>query len=80
MDLPANVAPFILRAVTLAGVDSVQTPRERRLEAWRRLGDDLDPKLLDTLTDDIGLSEVLDAAPRLLEGKVRGRLVVDTSR
>jgi acrylyl-CoA reductase (NADPH) len=80
MDLPANVAPFILRAVTLAGVDSVNTPRERRLEAWRRLGEDLDPKLLDTLTEDIGLSEVLDAAPRLLEGKVRGRLVVDTSR
>jgi acrylyl-CoA reductase (NADPH) len=80
MDLPANVAPFILRAVTLAGVDSVQTPRDRRLEAWRRLGEDLDPSLLDTLTEDVGLTEVVEAAPRLLDGKVRGRLVVDTSR
>ncbi len=80
MELPANVAPFILRGVTLAGVDSVQTPRERRLEAWRRLGEDLDASSLDTLTEDVGLTEVLDCAPRLLDGKVRGRLVVDTSR
>jgi acrylyl-CoA reductase (NADPH) len=80
MDLPSNVAPFILRAVTLAGIDSVQTPRELRLEAWRRLGDDLDVGVLDTLTDDIGLSEVPEAAQRVLDGKVRGRLVVDTGR
>jgi acrylyl-CoA reductase (NADPH) len=80
MDLPSNVAPFILRAVTLAGVDSVQTPRDRRLEAWRRLGEDLDLGLLDTLTDDIGLSDVPEAAQRVLDGQVRGRLVVDTSR
>jgi acrylyl-CoA reductase (NADPH) len=80
MDVPANVAPFILRGVTLAGVDSVQTPRELRLEAWRRLGEDLDTGVLDTLTQDIGLSEVPDAVQRLLDGQVRGRLVVDTSR
>jgi acrylyl-CoA reductase (NADPH) len=80
MELPATVAPFILRGVTLAGIDSVQTPRDRRLEAWQRLGTDLDPTVLDTLTDTIGLSDVVDAANRLLGGEVRGRLVVDTNR
>lgn len=80
MSLPASVAPFILRAVTLAGVDSVQTPRERRLAAWRRLAEDLDPAVLDAMVAEIGLTEVVDAAPRLLAGEVRGRLVVDTSR
>jgi acrylyl-CoA reductase (NADPH) len=80
MKLPATVAPFILRSVTLAGVDSVQTPRDRRLEAWRRLGADLDPGLLDAMTDTIGLSDVIDAASRVLDGRIRGRLVVDTNR
>jgi acrylyl-CoA reductase (NADPH) len=80
MKLPATVAPFILRGVTLAGIDSVQTPRDRRLEAWRRLGTDLDPAVLDAMTDTIGLSDVIDAAPRVLDGRVRGRLVVDTNR
>jgi acrylyl-CoA reductase (NADPH) len=80
MKLQATVAPFILRAVTLAGVDSVRTPHDRRLAAWRRLSSDLDPALLDAMTDTIGLSEVVDAAPRVLDGRIRGRLVVDTSR
>jgi acrylyl-CoA reductase (NADPH) len=80
MKLPVTVAPFILRGVTLAGIDSVQTPRGRRLEAWQRLGTDLDPALLDAMTDTIGLSDVIDAAPRVLDGRIRGRLVVDTSR
>ena len=80
MSLPASVAPFILRAITLAGVDSVQTPRARRLEAWRRLSDDLDPSLLDSLTSEIGLTEVLDTARDVLDGRVRGRVVVDTNR
>ena len=80
MKLPATVAPFILRAVTLAGIDSVQTPRCRRLEAWQRLSTDVDPALLDALTDTIGLSDVIDAAPRVLDGQIRGRLVVDTNR
>jgi acrylyl-CoA reductase (NADPH) len=80
MDLPASVAPFILRAVTLVGVDSVDTPRARRLEAWRRLGSDLDTSLLDSLTSEIGLTQVLDTASDLLDGTVRGRVVVDTSR
>jgi acrylyl-CoA reductase (NADPH) len=80
MELPLTVAPFILRAVTLAGIDSVQTPRDRRFAAWQRLSTDLDPALLDALTDTIGLSDVVDAAPRLLDGRVRGRLVVDANR
>jgi len=80
MKVPATVAPFILRAVKLIGVDSVQCPRPRRLEAWRRLGEQLDPARLDAITEEIGLSEVLDTAPRLLAGEVRGRLVVDVSR
>jgi acrylyl-CoA reductase (NADPH) len=80
MKLPATVAPFILRGVTLAGVDSVNAPRDRRLEAWHRLATDLDPALLDTLTRQIGLSEVLGAAQDVLDGRVRGRLVVDTHR
>ena len=80
MDLPASVAPFILRAVTLVGVDSVETARARRLEAWRRLGSDLDPSLLDSLTSEIGLGQVLDTASDLLAGQVRGRVVVDTGR
>jgi acrylyl-CoA reductase (NADPH) len=80
MQFPATVAPFILRAVTLAGIDSVRTPRDRRLEAWRRLSTDLDPALLDALTDTIGLSDVPDAAPRVLDGRIRGRLVVDANR
>jgi acrylyl-CoA reductase (NADPH) len=80
MKLPATVAPFILRGVTLAGIDSVHTPRERGLEAWQRLSTDLDPTLLDALTDTIGLSDVIGAAQRVLAGEVRGRLVVDTNR
>jgi acrylyl-CoA reductase (NADPH) len=80
MKFPATVAPFILRGVTLAGIDSVQTPRDRRLEAWQRLSTDLDPALLDALTDTIGLSDVIEAAPRVLDGRIRGRLVIDTSR
>jgi acrylyl-CoA reductase (NADPH) len=80
LDFPATVAPFILRGVTLVGVDSVMCPRVDRLEAWRRLGQDLDVAKLDLLTEEIGLSQVLDRAAGLLEGRVRGRLVVDTRR
>jgi acrylyl-CoA reductase (NADPH) len=80
MGLPATVAPFILRAVKLIGVDSVRCPRPRRLEAWRRLGEQLDVALLDTMTEEIGLTEAPDASERLLAGEVRGRLVVDVNR
>jgi acrylyl-CoA reductase (NADPH) len=80
MDFPATVAPFILRGVTLVGVDSVMCPRGERLEAWRRLGRDLDVGQLELLTEEIGLSQALERAARLLEGRVRGRVVVDTRR
>jgi acrylyl-CoA reductase (NADPH) len=80
LDFPATVAPFILRGVTLVGVDSVLCPRADRLEAWRRLTQDLDVTKLDLLTEEIDLSQVIDRAAGLLEGRVRGRLVVDTRR
>jgi acrylyl-CoA reductase (NADPH) len=80
MKVPTSVAPFILRAVTLVGIDSVQTPVDRRVKAWQRLVADLEPEIIDTMTNEIGLSETPDTAPRLLAGQVRGRMVVDTSR
>ena len=80
MDLPSSVAPFILRGVTLAGIDSVMCPRERRLEAWQRLATDLDMGKLDAIAHDIALGEALGVAPALLEGQVRGRVVVDVNR
>jgi acrylyl-CoA reductase (NADPH) len=80
MDFPATVAPFILRGVTLVGVDSVMCPRADRLEAWRRLGEDLDIAKLDLLTEEIGLSQAIERAAALLEGRIRGRVVVDTRR
>ena len=76
MDLPTTVAPFILRGVTLAGVDSVMCPKPERLEAWTRLARDLDPEKLDSPTTEGPLPEVIATAPRFLEGKVRGRIVV----
>jgi acrylyl-CoA reductase (NADPH) len=80
MDFPATVAPFILRGVTLVGVDSVMCPRADRLEAWRRLGEDLDIDKLDLLTEEIGLSQAIEQAGALLEGRIRGRVVVNTRR
>jgi acrylyl-CoA reductase (NADPH) len=80
LDFPATVAPFILRGVTLAGVDSVMCPRADRLAAWRRLSQDLDMEKLEFLTEEIGLSQALDRAAGLLEGRIRGRVVVDTRR
>ncbi len=80
MDFPATVAPFILRGVTLAGIDSVMRPRADRLEAWRRLARDLDKDLLAPITRTIGLEEVIATAGELLAGRVRGRVVVDVNR
>jgi len=79
MDLPATVAPFILRGVTLAGIDSVMAPRDLRIEAWRRLATDLDLSRLAVMTKEVGLAEAIPLATQLLEGKVRGRLVVDVN-
>jgi acrylyl-CoA reductase (NADPH) len=76
MELPATVAPFILRGVTLAGIDSVMRPRADRLEAWRRLGELLEPAQLEAITRTIGLEEAVDTAEELLAGRVRGRVVV----
>jgi acrylyl-CoA reductase (NADPH) len=77
MDLPTSVAPFILRAVKLIGVDSVMCPMARRSEAWRRLARDLDLAKLDALTSHVKLEDVPQVAEDLLAGKVRGRTVVD---
>ena len=76
MDLPGSVEPFILRGITLAGIDSVMAPRSRRQEAWDRLARDLDPALLETMVTEIGLAEAPAAAERLMAGQVRGRIVV----
>ncbi|MBD8597795.1 acrylyl-CoA reductase (NADPH) [Pseudomonas sp. CFBP 8772] len=80
MDFPASVAPFILRGVTLAGIDSVMRPRQDRIDAWARLARDLDVSLLPLISREIGLGEVIETAHRLMNGQVRGRIVVDTQR
>jgi acrylyl-CoA reductase (NADPH) len=79
MDLPASVAPFILRGVSLFGIDSVMCPLARRLEAWNRLARDLDRKKLAAMTTTIALSEVIDVAAAILAGTVRGRTLVEIS-
>jgi acrylyl-CoA reductase (NADPH) len=79
LDLPASVAPFILRGVTLVGIDSVMCPIERRQEAWRRLASDLDAAKLAMMTSEISLSGVIEAGRRIVEGDVRGRVVVKIS-
>lgn len=75
-DLPGTVMPFILRSVTLAGVDSVMAPLAKRQLAWDRLARDLDLALLDVITSEVALEGALDAAQRLMAGEVRGRIVV----
>lgn len=77
MDLPASVAPFILRGVKLLGVDSVMCPKPRREQAWARLAKDLDMAKLDSLTSHIKLDDVIAAGADIMSGKVRGRIVVD---
>jgi acrylyl-CoA reductase (NADPH) len=76
MDLPSSVAPFILRAVCLLGIDSVMCPNELRKTAWSRLATDLDRTKLTEITHEIGLDQVIDAGSKILAGQVRGRIVV----
>jgi acrylyl-CoA reductase (NADPH) len=76
MDLPASVAPFILRGVSLLGIDSVMAPNARRVEAWSRLARDLDLGKLDAMTRTVPLAEVIPMGEAILSGKVRGRIVV----
>jgi acrylyl-CoA reductase (NADPH) len=77
-DLPATVMPFILRAVALLGVDSVMAPLALREQAWGRLAQDLDPAKLEAITTEVPLSAAIEEARRLMDGKVRGRIVVRT--
>jgi len=80
MDFPASVAPFILRGVSLLGIDSVMAPKEPRLAAWRRLARDLDPGALEAISQVVALADAVKAAGDLMDGKVRGRIVVDVNR
>lgn len=79
MDFPASVAPFILRGVSLLGIDSVMAPIERRTAAWQRLCE-ISPSTLEAITEVISLNQAIDAAGKLMRGEVRGRIVVDTNR
>ena len=79
MDLPGSVAPFILRGITLAGIDSVNAPMAKRVEAWSRLAQDLDLKKLDAMTTRVKLADVPALGAEILAGKVRGRIVVDVN-
>ena len=76
MDLPTTVAPFILRGVSLIGIDSVMCPLPPREAAWRRLEADLDREKIAAMANEIGLDDVIAAGRRIVEGKVRGRIVV----
>ena len=80
MDLPATVAPFILRSVTLAGIDSVMAPRPLREAAWARLARDLDVGKLEAMTQEVGLADAIGLGAQILAGQVRGRVVVDVNR
>ena len=77
MDFPASVAPFILRGVKLIGIDSVMRSKEDRIEAWQRLSKLLQPQDFESISTEIGLEEVVETAYKLLDGKVRGRILVD---
>ena len=76
MDLPGSVAPFILRGITLAGIDSVMAPLARRERAWQRLAQDLDSALIERMTQEVTLDDAVGRAHDLIDGRVRGRIVV----
>jgi acrylyl-CoA reductase (NADPH) len=77
---PGSILPFILRGVSVYGIDSVMLPKGPRQEAWRRLGTDLPLDKLDSTVSEAGLSDLMGLAPRILKGEVRGRMVVDVNR
>jgi acrylyl-CoA reductase (NADPH) len=77
MDFPASVAPFILRGIKLIGIDSVMAPKAKRIAAWKRLANELEPAKLAMITQEITLADALTRASDILAGKVRGRLVVN---
>ena len=77
---PGSILPFILRGITVYGIDSVMLPKAPREEAWRRLGTDLPFDRLDSTVSEVGLSDLMSLAPKILKGEVRGRVVVDVNR
>lgn len=80
MDFPATVAPFILRGITLYGINSVTQPKQQRIEAWDQLASLCKPDQLKTIAKEISLGESIQCAENLIEGKVRGRVIVDVNR
>jgi acrylyl-CoA reductase (NADPH) len=76
LDLPATVAPFILRGVSLIGIDSVMCPLRLREDAWDRLVSDLDKGKVAAMTSEIDLADVIEAGRRIVDAQVRGRIVV----
>jgi len=80
MDFPATVAPFILRGVTLYGINSVTQPKQKRIEAWAQLVSLCKPEQLMTIAKEISLGESIQYAEDLMNGKVRGRVIVDVNR
>lgn len=79
LDFTGSVAPFILRGVTLIGIDSVMRPKTDRIVAWKRLATDLDSAAFQDIAEEISLGQVVDSASRLMRGEIRGRLVVDVN-
>lgn len=79
MDFPVSVAPFILRGISVAGIESVRAPKSKRHAAWKRLAEDIDPDILEMIAIDIGLNDVMAAAEQLMDGTVRGRFVIDVN-
>jgi len=79
MDFPGSVAPFILRGITLYGIDSVMAPFAKRSAAWQRLAQDLDLARLEAITTEIPLAGALQAGADILAGRIRGRVVVNVN-
>ena len=77
---PGSILPFILRGVSVYGIDSVMLPKAPREEAWRRLGSDLPLDRLDSTVSEAGLGDLMALAPKILKGEIRGRVVVDVNK